>query len=87
MTVRRFGLAKQLMGYLVTVAENLPPITKVMLTCFVSNERALGFYRGMGFEKDDISPEPRTLRLGRVVEPEYVIMSRGVRGQAGDEEV
>lgn len=75
------------MGYLVTVAENLPPITKVMLTCFLSNERALGFYRGMGFEKDGISPEPRTLRLGRVFEPKYVIMSREIRGQAPDVEI
>lgn len=69
-----------------TIAENLPPITKVMLTCFVSNERALGFYRGLGFEKDDISPEPRTLRLGRVLEPKYVIMSRVVREQPQDSE-
>ena len=69
------------MGHLVTVAENLPPVTKVMLTCFVANERALGFYRGVGFEKDAISPEPRKLRLGRVLEPKYVIMSREVRGR------
>lgn len=72
------------MSYLVTIAENLPPITKVMLTCFVSNEHALGFYRGLGFEKDAISPEARTLRLGRVLEPKYVIMSRTVREQPQD---
>ena len=68
------------MNYLVTIAENLPPITKVMLTCFVSNEQALSFYRSLGFEKDAISPEPRTLRQGRVSEPKYIIMSREVRG-------
>ncbi|CCC06560.1 unnamed protein product [Sordaria macrospora k-hell] len=53
------GLGSLLMGFHVIVATNLPPITKVMLTCFLSNERALGFYKRHGFETDDISPGPR----------------------------
>lgn len=69
------------MSYLVTVAENLPPVTKVMLTCFLSNTQALEFYRALGFEKDAISPEPRALRFGKVCNPDYIIMSKEVRGR------
>lgn len=75
------------MSYLFTIAENLPPVTKVMLTCFLSNKQALEFYRSMGFEKDDISPEPRTLRFGKVFNPDYIIMSKEVRSQAPDPEI
>lgn len=66
------------MGFHVIVATNLPPITKVMLTCFLSNERALGFYKRHGFKTDDISPGPRKFRSGKVVMPDYVIMSKPV---------
>ena len=62
-----------------TVAANLPPITKVMLTCFLSNRRGLDFYRRLGFERDDISPEPRKLRYGKTFTPDYVILSKPVR--------
>jgi len=68
-----------LLGFIETVAHNLPPISKVMLTCFVSNAEALGFYRRRGFERDDISPGPRRLRGGVVHEPDYVILSKRVR--------
>ncbi|KAK4201700.1 acyl-CoA N-acyltransferase [Triangularia verruculosa] len=72
------GLGSLLMGFHTTVALNLPPITKVMLTCFLSNARGLAFYRKLGFERDDISPVGRVLR-GKVVEPDYVIMSKRIR--------
>ncbi|KAK1781475.1 acyl-CoA N-acyltransferase [Copromyces sp. CBS 386.78] len=72
------GLGSLLMGFHVIVASNLRPITKVMLTCFLSNERALGFYKRHGFETDDISPGPRKFRSGKVVMPDYVIMSKPV---------
>ncbi|KAK4136290.1 acyl-CoA N-acyltransferase [Trichocladium antarcticum] len=78
------GLGSLLMSFHATVAANLPPVTKVMLTCFLSNQRALGFYRKLGFEKDAISPEPRTLRGGTTVAPDYVIMSKTVRSRVGD---
>ena len=65
------------MSFHSTVAANLPPITKVMLTCFLSNKRGLDFYKKLGFEKDDISPVPRTLR-GKTFNPDYVIMSKPV---------
>ncbi len=60
------------------MAYNLPPATKVMLTCYTSNTRALAFYRRQGFETDANSPDPRVLR-GKTVEPEYVIMSKRIR--------
>ncbi|KAK4152199.1 N-alpha-acetyltransferase 40 [Chaetomidium leptoderma] len=72
------GLGSLLMGFHSTVAANLPPITKVMLTCFVANQRGLDFYKKLGFEKDDISPGPRKLRYGKIFNPDYVIMSKTV---------
>ena len=64
------------MNFHVTVATNLPPVTKVMLTCFLANRRALDFYTRLGFEKDGISPEPRRLRGGKIFTPDYVILSK-----------
>ncbi len=66
------------MGFLEDIATNTPPINKVMLTCFLSNERALSFYKNLGFEKDEISPEPRKLRFGKEFVPDYIIMSKVV---------
>ncbi|KAI0881408.1 acyl-CoA N-acyltransferase [Annulohypoxylon maeteangense] len=70
------GLGRMLIGFLENVAVNTPPIEKVMLTCYLSNERALAFYKKAGFEKDEISPEPRKLRFGKEFIPDYVIMSK-----------
>lgn len=72
------------MSFHSTVAENLPPITKVMLTCFLSNRRGLKFYERLGFEEDEISPRPRKLRYGKVFTPDYVILSKPVRPRTGD---
>jgi RimJ/RimL family protein N-acetyltransferase len=72
------GLGKLLMGYLMQVAERIEGVQKVMLTCFVSNVRARRFYTGLGFEVDDCSPGERRLR-GKIVVPDYVILSRRVR--------
>ncbi|KAI1444112.1 acyl-CoA N-acyltransferase [Annulohypoxylon stygium] len=72
------GLARTLIGYLENVAAKTPPIEKVMLTCYLSNQRALAFYKKAGFEKDEISPEPRKLRFGKMFIPDYVIMSKVV---------
>lgn len=73
------------MSFHSTVAANLPPVTKVMLTCFLSNQRALGFYKRLGFEKDDESPQPRKLRYGKVFTPDYVLMSKPVRSTIRNE--
>ena len=73
---QRTGLGRQLMGYYMDVADNIPSIEKAMLTCFVSNKYALKFYEKLGFTKDDYSPRERKLRGGKVVIPDYVILSR-----------
>lgn len=76
-----------LMGFLETVATTIPPIEKVMLTCFLRNTKAVAFYKKMGFVKDAISPEERRLRGGRVFVPDYVILSRKVPRTATSERV
>ena len=69
-------MGRTLMRFLENVAANSPPISKVMLTCFLSNKRALKFYESLGFSADEISPGPRRLRSGTVFVPDYVIMSK-----------
>lgn len=69
-----------------TVAANLPPVTKVMLTCFLSNRSGLDFYEKLGFEKDDISPGPRKLRYGKTFTPDYVIMSKTIRSRVTEKQ-
>ncbi len=66
------------MSFHSAIAANLPPIQKVMLTCFLSNARGLAFYRTLGFEVDPISPQPRSLRFGKTFEPDYAILSKSV---------
>ena len=68
------------MSYHAAVAKAIPGVGKVMLTCFVANTRARAFYERLGFTKDDISPEPRVLRFGKLFTPDYVIMSLRVAG-------
>lgn len=87
----RSGLGKHLMNQLITIAENIPSTKKVMLTCFTSNLNGLKFYEKIGFTKDDFSPRDRTLRGGKVVRPDYVILSRetahrGLGGESGTTE-
>jgi RimJ/RimL family protein N-acetyltransferase len=68
------------MGFHFTVARNISSVSKVMLTCFLSNPKGLAFYKRLGFKQDEISPGPRKLR-GKVVNPDYVILSKTVSGQ------
>ncbi|KAL1835768.1 hypothetical protein VTJ49DRAFT_6098 [Mycothermus thermophilus] len=77
--VQGTGLGTLLMSFHATIASNLPTVNKVMLTCFLSNTTALEFYRKLGFEKDEISPEPRALRGRKTKEPDYVILSKLVQ--------
>ena len=83
--LHRTGLGKQLMGYYMDVAENIPSIEKAMLTCFVSNKSALKFYEKLGFTKDGYSPRERKLRGGKVVIPDYVILSRPTAAKKVDD--
>ncbi|KAH6609334.1 hypothetical protein Trco_002680 [Trichoderma cornu-damae] len=70
------GLGSHLMQHLLAIAENIPSTKKVMLTCFTSNASGLRFYEKIGFTKDAFSPRDRTLKGGKVVRPDYVILSR-----------
>ena len=72
------------MSFHTTVAENLPPIGKVMLTCFLSNSKGLAFYAKLAFEKDEMSPGPRKLRFGKVFTPDYIIMSKLISRLPGE---
>ena len=58
------------------MANYIPSVEKVMLTCFLSNAHGLKFYEKMGFSKDAFSPGDRRLRGGKVLTPDYVILSR-----------
>ncbi|PHH66991.1 hypothetical protein CDD81_4386 [Ophiocordyceps australis] len=69
-------LGTHLMELVMQVADKIPTVTKVMLTCFTSNKRARAFYDRLGFVIDDSSPRQRKLRAGRTVFPDYVILSR-----------
>lgn len=72
------GLGQLLMGSLITVAENIPSVGKVMLQCFTSNERARAFYTKMGFVEDSSSPREHNLRGGRGEKAQYMVLSRRV---------
>ncbi|KAI9171729.1 putative N-acetyltransferase [Paramyrothecium foliicola] len=74
--LQRTGLGKQLMQHVMDVAENVPSVRKTMLTCFLSNLNGRNFYEKMGFVTDPSSPGERKLRGGKVVKPDYVILSR-----------
>ncbi|KAI1131866.1 acyl-CoA N-acyltransferase [Nemania abortiva] len=80
--LQRTGLGRLLMTFIESIAAHTPPIEKIMLTCFLKNQKALSFYESFGFAKDPISPEPKRLRYGREFIPDYVIMSKAVERRA-----
>jgi len=82
---RSSGLGRLLMSFHAVVAEQIPGLEKVMLTCFVANRRARAFYEKLGYAKDEISPEPRNLRFGKVFVPDYVIMSLPLKRRSGSD--
>lgn len=75
-------MSRLLMSFLESVAAHTPPIKKIMLTCFLSNQKALAFYKSFGFTQDPISPVPKKLRYGREFIPDYVIMSKTIESKA-----
>jgi N-alpha-acetyltransferase 40 len=68
----------RLMGLHEAVAANVPSVEKVMLTCFVSNQKAFAFYSRLGFERDAVTPDAKILRSGEARPIDYVIMSKKV---------
>lgn len=81
--LRRTGLGSHLMAVAESIAEKVG-VEKVMLTCFLSNEKALNFYGRRGYEKDVCSPEDRQTR-NKIVKVDYAIMSKGVKRKETDD--
>lgn len=74
------GWGKQLVKLAEKFAEDLG-VQKIMLTCFVRNEKALGFYRSLDYQTDACSPAEKKTRNG-TLKPDHVIMSKQVQGLA-----
>lgn len=72
--LRGLGLGNHLMQVADSIARKVG-LDKVMLTCFLCNQKALRFYIDHGFVKDACSPEDRKTR-NKVVPADYVIMSK-----------
>lgn len=80
-TYRGKGLGKHFMTLAEDIAQRVG-VEKVMLTYFLSNEKARGFYERLGYGVDECSPEDRTTRT-KVVKVDYVIASKRIeRAQA-----
>nr|POE77687.1 n-alpha-acetyltransferase 40 [Quercus suber] len=76
---------KGLGSHLMRIAENIAHevgLEKVMLTCFLRNEKAKAFYEKRGYLKDVCSPEDRAVR-GKTVKVDYWIMSKPVTPTGG----
>lgn len=81
--VRGKGVGRRLMGLLEEVGRRAR-VEKAMLTVFRRNERAVGFYEGLGYGVDEFSPRARKLRGGVVKEVDYLIMSKELGVGVGD---
>lgn len=75
-SLRGLGLGAHLMRAAEDIARRVG-VRKVMLTCFVSNEKAYEFYGQRGYVKDVISPGERMTRR-KTVPADYVIMGKDV---------
>lgn len=73
-SLRGLGLGNHLMHATDLLARNLG-LQKVMLTCFLCNQKAHRFYTDHGFLKDVCSPEDRKTR-NKIVPVDYVILSK-----------
>lgn len=73
------GLGKRLLAIVEDVARNVGA-SKVMLTVFRANKRAVDWYLRLGYQEDEFSPGPRKLRNGTVKQPSYIILSKQVKG-------
>jgi N-alpha-acetyltransferase 40 len=75
-SLRGLGLGLHLMNAAEDVAKKVG-VKMVMLTCFLSNVKAHGFYKKRGYVKDVMSPEDRKTR-GRLVKVDHEVMSKKV---------
>ncbi|KAI5288177.1 hypothetical protein KEM54_005416 [Ascosphaera aggregata] len=78
------SIGSHLLSFADSIGSSLK-LSKVMLTVFRRNHRAIRFYRRHGFQEDEISPRPRKLRNGRTKEWDYVIMSKELQLENGKE--
>lgn len=79
--LRGSGLGRYLIGLMEGIAE-LVGVEKVMLTCFVRNKGARGFYGKFGYVVEEVV-EGRKLRGGKrdeVDESGYLIMGKDIGG-------
>ncbi|CCU81871.1 unnamed protein product [Blumeria hordei] len=78
--LQRTGLGSRLMQLLDTIAASIPTTEKVMLTCFVRNTHAMGFYDKLGFKIDSLlTPPTKQLRNGTIIKSDYVIFGKDVQ--------
>jgi ribosomal protein S18 acetylase RimI-like enzyme len=72
--LRAIGLGKHLMN----LAEHIASATgmhKLELSVFTRNVAAERFYRSLGYDTDETSPQPRKVR-GRTIKPDWLCLSR-----------
>ncbi|KAK3719552.1 hypothetical protein LTR37_004410 [Vermiconidia calcicola] len=72
--MRKKGVGTHLMDLAEDIAANVG-MKKVMLTCFLTNAKALHFYEKLGYAKDASSPEDRKTRKA-LIKVDYVILSK-----------
>ncbi|KAK9850927.1 hypothetical protein MYU51_011597 [Penicillium brevicompactum] len=72
------GIGKMLMERMEGVGRAVG-LEKSMLTVFKSNAVATRFYERLGYGVDEYSPGPRRLRNGTVKDPDYLILSKGLK--------
>lgn len=75
-TLRGCGLGAHLMHMAEDIGQRVG-VEKIMLTCFLTNVKALAFYRKRGYDTDECSPEDRLTRK-KVIKTDYIIMSKPV---------
>ncbi|KAK6434297.1 hypothetical protein LTR95_009517 [Oleoguttula sp. CCFEE 5521] len=81
-SLRGLGMGAHLMQLAEDIAAKVQ-VEKVMLTVFVSNSKALGFYRSRGYVVDACSPGDRRTR-NKIVRMDHFIMSKIVKREAGE---
>ncbi len=75
--LRGSGIGKQLMAIMEDMGRKAG-VVKAMLTVFVENKAALGFYEKLGYGTDEYSPAPKNLRNGVIKKPTYLILSKSL---------
>lgn len=87
--VGKDDIGRGLGSHLLHAAEDIAcrvGVEKIMLTCFLSNEKAIAFYRKHGYVKDVCSPGDRTVRR-KVLKIDYWIMSKKVARSRAPKEI